>query len=210
MVLLPHYGFLLTRGSGPHYQSGVFDNPEPIKKHLEESIPHTVELQNLYQAALLEDKMKQWCLSFFILRFRQQKHYLAPQGPHHPSPHASLWPKPNSLWSELKSKQVQREGLIVPSPAPWFFSRLYRATRLDLKLLCLPSARPPICSWLPFFKGFRLTQGFIRVVEGSGMDRETSEAISVWYSVPFTSSGASPSSLTHQFGAREAGNWSIL
>lgn len=102
--------------------------------------------------------MKQWYLSFFILRLRQRKHDLAPQGPHHPSPYASLRPKPNSPsppQPQLKSKQVQREGFIAPLPAPRphrFFSGLYRTTSLDLKVLCLLAPGLPFVADCHFSK----------------------------------------------------------
>lgn len=159
--------------------------------------------------------MKKQRLSFFILRLRQQKHYLAPQETSAPiqplTPTMPLWPKPNSTSPWLRLQSNNRSSCRGKGLLPlWFFSWLYRATSLDLKFLCLQSTRPPVCAHCHFSKvsgSPRVSLGWQRRV--GWIDRPALQSQSRVLSLPLVL-GPSPSSLTHQFGAGEAGNWNTL
>lgn len=161
-MLLPHYRALSSRGAlGLIIRVVSLTTQSPLKTPWRKHTPHCGASKSIpgWNPWGWCYKMRKWVLSFFILRFRQQKHVIQP---HKTRPHAK--PSSASPRQMLKSnnRNSRRErGLLLLQIFSWF----YWVTSLDLKFLCLQSTRPPIWSWLPFFKAFWLTQGFIRVVE---------------------------------------------
>lgn len=91
MALLPHYSFLLTRGSRPHYQSGVFDNPEPIKNTLKKADPTrwTYRIYTRPHSLRMALSNEETVLLIFHRKTRATKTFSGPTR-NSPLPHASL------------------------------------------------------------------------------------------------------------------------